>query len=69
MIEIHVNPVRVERVLFVAGSHLEDDFDHAAWQVIRHLVDRMDKQLRKAASGVVKPADRPAGGPRREVPR
>jgi hypothetical protein len=53
MIEIHVNPVQVERVLFVAGSHLEEDFDHAAWTVIRQLVDRMDRRLRKAAAGVV----------------
>jgi len=50
MIQIHVNAARIERVLFVAGSDLEEDFDHAAWQVIRRLVDRMDRRLREAAT-------------------
>ena len=49
MIQIHLNPARVEGVLFVAASELEEDFDLAAWQVIRALVDRMDSRLRKAA--------------------
>jgi hypothetical protein len=49
MIEIHVNPVRVERVLFVSGSRLEEDFTLAAWQAIRPLVDRMDRRLRQIA--------------------
>lgn len=67
MIEIHVNPARVERVLFTAGSHLEEDFDFAAWQVIRQLVDRMDRQLRRAASSVVRAPGGPIGGPRPQV--
>jgi hypothetical protein len=49
MIQIHINPVRVEAVLFVAASDLEEDFDLAAWQTIRSLVTRIDRRLRQAA--------------------
>ena len=47
MIEIHINPTRVERVLFVSKSELEEDFDLAAWQVIKPYVNKMDRRLRK----------------------
>jgi hypothetical protein len=69
MIEIHVNAARVERVLFVAGSDLEEDFDHAAWQAIRHLVDRIDRRLRRAAASVAKSPDGLARNPEREARR
>ncbi len=35
MIEIHINPARIEKVVFIAGSEIEEDFDFAAWQAIR----------------------------------
>jgi hypothetical protein len=69
MIEIHVNPAKVERVLFVAGSQLEEDFDHAAWQIIRPLVNRMDKRLRRASAAAVRASGQPGGGCQREVRR
>ena len=47
MIQIHINPTRVEKVQFTAQSHLEEDFDLAAWQVIRPLVDQIDRRLKK----------------------
>jgi|APPan5920702963_1055757.scaffolds.fasta_scaffold371725_2 hypothetical protein len=45
MIQIHINPARVEKVLFVSESHIEEDFDFAAWQVIRPLVEQIDQRL------------------------
>ena len=50
MIQLHINPARVERVLFVPASDLEEDFDLAAWRLIRPLVDRIDRKLRWAAA-------------------
>jgi hypothetical protein len=47
MIEIHINPARVEKVIFVSSSEVEEDFDLAAWAVIKPYVNRMDRQLRK----------------------
>jgi len=47
MIQVHISPVRVERVLFPPGSHVEEDFDLAAWQAIRPLVDKIDRKLRR----------------------
>jgi hypothetical protein len=57
MIQIHINPARVEKVLFLPGSDLEEDFDLAAWQMIRPLVDRIDRKLRKVATEMGKPGD------------
>jgi hypothetical protein len=53
MIEIRVNPARVERVIFTPGSALEEDFDLAAWQVIRDLVNRIDGRLRRLSARAV----------------
>ncbi len=47
MIQIHINPARVEKILFVADSEIEEDFDFAAWQVIRPLGDQIDELLGK----------------------
>jgi hypothetical protein len=49
MIEIHINPVGVEKVLLVSGSDMQQDFDLAAWQAIRQFVDKIDRKLRKLA--------------------
>jgi len=46
MIQIHITSARVERVLFLPSSDLEEDYDLAAWQTIRPLVDRIDCTLR-----------------------
>jgi hypothetical protein len=45
MIQIHINPARVERVIFDANSDVEEDFDFAAWQAIRPLVAKIDERL------------------------
>jgi len=50
MIQIHINPARVEKVVFVAESEIEEDFDFAAWQVIRPLVDQIDERLGRVVS-------------------
>ncbi len=47
MIQIHINPARVEKVLFICTSDMEEDFDLAAWQAIRPLVDKIDRKLKK----------------------
>jgi len=60
MIQIHINPARVEKVLFVSGSAMEEDFDFAAWQAIRPLVDKIDRKLRK----VIKDLTETRGDPR-----
>ena len=51
MIQIHVNPVRVEKVVFVSDSDLESDFDLAAWLAIQPLVKKINRTLRIAVSG------------------
>ena len=45
MIQIHINPARVEKILFIAESAIEEDFDFAAWQAIRPLVTQIDDRL------------------------
>jgi hypothetical protein len=47
MIQIHINPARVEKILFIAESNIEEDFDFAAWQAIRPLVDQINTRLGK----------------------
>lgn len=47
MIHIHINPARIEKILFVSESETEEDFDFAAWQAIRPLVDQIDNCLRQ----------------------
>lgn len=58
MIEIRINPARVEKVLFQSTSDLEEDFDLAAWKLIRPLVAQIDRRLRRAAKGLLE-ATRP----------
>ncbi len=48
MIQIHVNPARVEKVVFIFDSEIESDFDLAAWLVIQPLIKRVNKSLRAA---------------------
>jgi hypothetical protein len=47
MIRIEINPVRIEQILFLADSPLEEDLDFAAWQAIRPLVRQIDQRLAK----------------------
>ena len=54
MIQVHINPVGVERVLFESKSNLEEDLDLAAWQAIRPLVDQIDRRLRKISQQLAK---------------
>ena len=54
MIQIHINPARVEKVLFVSSSDVEEDFDFAAWQTIRPIVEKIDRQLRRAIDSLKK---------------
>ena len=50
MIKSHINPAGVEKVVFDSNSHMEEDFDFAAWQTIRPLVDKIDRTLRRIVS-------------------
>ena len=61
MIQIHLNPARVEKVLFVSDSETEEDFDFAAWQAIRPLVDKIDRRLRRIVSTIGKDESSEAG--------
>jgi len=47
MIQIHVNPARVEKVIFVSRSEMEEEFDWAAWIAIKPYVNRMDRRLQR----------------------
>jgi len=61
MIQIHINPARVEKVLFVRGSDMEDDFDWAAWQTIKPLVDKIDRRLKRVVKGVLRRSEKGHG--------
>jgi hypothetical protein len=50
MIQIHIYPNKVEKVLFVASSETEEDRDLTVWHAIRSLVTKIDKQLKKSSS-------------------
>lgn len=59
MIQIHINPARVEKVLFICQTDMEEDFDLAAWQAIRSLVDKIDQKLKEMVGDLS-----PSAGPR-----
>ena len=54
MIQIHINPARVEKILFVADSETEENFDFAAWQVIRPFVVQINERLGKLVSDLAR---------------
>jgi len=54
MIQIHINPTRVEKILFVAESDIEQDFDFAAWQAIRPLIEQIDRRLGEIISDLTR---------------
>jgi len=56
MIQIHINPARVEKIVFNATSEMEEDFDLAAWVAIRPLVNKIDRRLRTIVKTLVKAA-------------
>ncbi len=60
MIQIHINPTRVEKVLFVSSSDLEEDIDAAAWLAIRPLVAKIDRKLRRIVRDL-SPSTEPRG--------
>ena len=64
MIEVYINPTRVERVVFASGSDLEEDFDLAAWVTIRPLVDRINRALRKSAKEFLRASELAANSKR-----
>ena len=57
MIQIYINPARVEKILFVSSSDLEEDFDAAAWQAIRPLVRQIDHRLQKIVGKILTERD------------
>jgi hypothetical protein len=76
LIRIEINPARVQQVIFVPESRFEEDFDLAAWPIIRPFVDKIDRALKRAARQALKElrgqgscegasAYRPAGPERR----
>ena len=52
MIEIHINPARVEKVIFVADSDIEESYDFAAWQAIRPFIDQINTRLAQIVESV-----------------
>jgi hypothetical protein len=61
MIQVYINPVRVEKVIFVAGSDIEQDFDFAAWQAIRALINEIDVRLGQISNLAGTPIDPTVG--------
>jgi len=57
MIQIHINPARVEKVIFDSKTDIEEDFDFAAWQAIRPLVDQIDQRLGRIVSALTQKRD------------
>jgi hypothetical protein len=57
MIQIHINPGRVEKVLFISESEMEEDFDFAAWQAIRPLVSKIDRKLQHIVADLRRSGD------------
>ncbi len=55
VIKIYINPARVEKVVFYSNSHMKEDFDFAAWQTIRPLVDKIDRTLKAIVADVLGP--------------
>ena len=51
MIQITVNPVRVESVHVMCDSDMEEDLNLIAWQAIRPLVRQIDETLRRMIGG------------------
>lgn len=49
MIQIHVEPTRIQRVQFICKSEAEEDLDLATWKAIRLFVHQIDKKLKKGA--------------------
>jgi hypothetical protein len=56
MIQIHINPTRVEKVVFAPSCDLEEDYDLAARQMIRPLVDKIDRRLRSFSNRCSEPS-------------
>ena len=67
MIQIQINPARVERVLFVSDNETEEDFDFAAWQAIRPLVNKIDRRLRQIVAALPT-SDRQSRRTPRQIP-
>jgi hypothetical protein len=47
MIQIHVRPTKIEKVVFVTSTQIEEDRDLTVWQAIRPLVVKIDKLLQR----------------------
>ena len=47
MIQIHINPDKVEKILLVSKSEAEEDTDLGVWKAIRPLVDKIDRRLKR----------------------
>ena len=53
MIILHINPAKVEKVVFESSSEIEEDFDFAAWQAIRPFVNRIDRTLKEISQIII----------------
>lgn len=58
MIILHINPAKVERVLFQSNSEIEEDFDFAAWQIIRPFVNKIDRTLKEITGAMIKSSEK-----------
>ncbi len=52
MIQIHINPNKVEKILLVSKSEAEEDADLGVWKAIRPLVDKIDRRLKRVVRKV-----------------
>ena len=52
MLQIHISPVKVEEVVFLASDPDEEAADFYCWQAIRPLIDRISLLLATVAHDI-----------------
>ena len=67
MIIVYINPAGVEEVQFKADSDVAEDLDFAVWPLVRREVNRLDAQLKAAASEAIRAADSDKSENRKEL--
>jgi hypothetical protein len=54
MLRIEINPARLERIVLDGRSEMERDFDLAAYQTLKPLIERIDRRLKRAVQMALK---------------
>ncbi len=64
VIQIHLNAARIEKIVFIGTSSLEEDYDFAAWVAIRPLVKQIDRRLQAIVKAMLSENTQPSGSQR-----